>query len=62
MQVWPIEVDLKFMEPVGRELKSVGKVNFLLCLVYCFNYLKNNPVEKNPVTYVDLVKATSFVS
>uniref|UniRef100_M1CQR9 Uncharacterized protein n=1 Tax=Solanum tuberosum TaxID=4113 RepID=M1CQR9_SOLTU len=25
MKVWPIEVDLKFMEPVGRELKSVGK-------------------------------------
>ncbi|KAG6433988.1 hypothetical protein SASPL_105607 [Salvia splendens] len=23
--VWPIEVDLKFMEPVGRELKSIGK-------------------------------------
>lgn len=24
-KVWPIEVDLKFMEPVGRELKSIGK-------------------------------------
>ncbi|KAK4377546.1 hypothetical protein RND71_003842 [Anisodus tanguticus] len=24
-EVWPIEVDLKFMEPIGRELKSVGK-------------------------------------
>ncbi|XP_009804413.1 uncharacterized protein LOC107814332 [Nicotiana tabacum] len=24
-KVWPIEVDLKFIEPVGRELKSVGK-------------------------------------
>lgn len=27
MQVWPIEVDLQFLEPVGRELKSIGKVN-----------------------------------
>ena len=26
VQVWPIEVDLKFMEPVGRELKNIGKV------------------------------------
>ncbi|XP_009600296.1 uncharacterized protein LOC107809544 [Nicotiana tabacum] len=25
LKVWPIEVDLKFMEPIGRELKSVGK-------------------------------------
>ncbi|GFQ07190.1 hypothetical protein PHJA_002863100 [Phtheirospermum japonicum] len=25
LKVWPIEVDLKFMEPVGRELKSIGK-------------------------------------
>lgn len=25
-QVWPIEVDLKFLEPVGRELKLLGKV------------------------------------
>ncbi|KAI5680743.1 hypothetical protein M9H77_01970 [Catharanthus roseus] len=23
--VWPIEMDLKFMEPIGRELKSIGK-------------------------------------
>lgn len=28
MQVWPIEVNLKFLEPVGRELKQLGKVNF----------------------------------
>lgn len=27
MQVWPIEVDLQFLQPVGRELKSIGKVN-----------------------------------
>ncbi|KDP29181.1 hypothetical protein JCGZ_16570 [Jatropha curcas] len=25
LKVWPIEVDLKFMEPVGRELKLLGK-------------------------------------
>ncbi|KAH6762298.1 hypothetical protein C2S52_019731 [Perilla frutescens var. hirtella] len=25
LKVWPIEVDLKFMEPVGRELKSIGR-------------------------------------
>ncbi|XP_047328263.1 uncharacterized protein LOC124931755 [Impatiens glandulifera] len=25
LKVWPIHVDLKFMEPVGRELKSIGK-------------------------------------
>ncbi|XP_056172202.1 uncharacterized protein LOC115674201 isoform X4 [Syzygium oleosum] len=25
VKVWPINVDLKFMEPVERELKSLGK-------------------------------------
>ncbi|KAL9331999.1 hypothetical protein ACSQ67_001609 [Phaseolus vulgaris] len=25
LQVWPIHVDLKFLEPVGRELKMLGK-------------------------------------
>ncbi|KAK7284998.1 hypothetical protein RJT34_19753 [Clitoria ternatea] len=25
LQVWPINVDLKFLEPVGRELKLLGK-------------------------------------
>lgn len=25
-QVWPIEVDMKFLEPVGKELKLLGKV------------------------------------
>ncbi|EEF42876.1 uncharacterized protein LOC8283978 [Ricinus communis] len=25
VKVWPIDVDLKFMEPVGRELKLLGK-------------------------------------
>uniref|UniRef100_A0A7N0TG84 Uncharacterized protein n=1 Tax=Kalanchoe fedtschenkoi TaxID=63787 RepID=A0A7N0TG84_KALFE len=25
LQVWPIEVDLKFLEPVGRELQLLGK-------------------------------------
>lgn len=25
LKVWPIVVDLKFLEPVGRELKSIGK-------------------------------------
>ncbi|XP_075637269.1 uncharacterized protein LOC142609547 isoform X2 [Castanea sativa] len=36
LKVWPIEVNLKFMEPVGRELKSLGKVlivrSFGLCM------------------------------
>ncbi|KAI4300340.1 hypothetical protein L6164_033729 [Bauhinia variegata] len=25
IKVWPITVDLKFLEPVGRELKMIGK-------------------------------------
>ncbi|KVH90436.1 uncharacterized protein LOC112521317 [Cynara cardunculus var. scolymus] len=25
LKVWPIEVDLKFLEPVGKELKNIGK-------------------------------------
>ncbi|XP_057438252.1 uncharacterized protein LOC130730303 [Lotus japonicus] len=25
LKVWPINVDLKFLEPVGRELKQLGK-------------------------------------
>ncbi|KAL2345100.1 hypothetical protein Fmac_006385 [Flemingia macrophylla] len=25
LQVWPIDVNLKFLEPVGRELKLLGK-------------------------------------
>ncbi|CAL1398270.1 unnamed protein product [Linum trigynum] len=25
VKVWPVEVDLKFLEPVGRELKLLGK-------------------------------------
>ncbi|KAK1561848.1 hypothetical protein Q3G72_001815 [Acer saccharum] len=25
LKVWPVEVDLKFIEPVGRELKTLGK-------------------------------------
>ncbi|ESR41677.1 hypothetical protein CICLE_v10013772mg [Citrus x clementina] len=25
LKVWPIEVDLKFLEPVGKELKLLGK-------------------------------------
>ncbi|KAL5066464.1 hypothetical protein RYX36_028201 [Vicia faba] len=30
LKVWPIEVDLKFLEPVGRELKALGKVKSFL--------------------------------
>jgi len=33
-QVWPIEVDLKFLEPIGRELKQLGKVKSFLYLSY----------------------------
>ncbi|KAL6998175.1 hypothetical protein U1Q18_008302, partial [Sarracenia purpurea var. burkii] len=29
VKVWPINIDLKFMEPVGRELQSIGKSNLL---------------------------------
>ncbi|XP_073004887.1 uncharacterized protein [Typha latifolia] len=25
LKVWPIDVNFKFMEPVGRELRSIGK-------------------------------------
>ncbi|XP_020257559.1 uncharacterized protein LOC109834072 [Asparagus officinalis] len=25
LKVWPVEVDLKFLEPMGRELKAIGK-------------------------------------
>ncbi|XP_071698247.1 uncharacterized protein [Rutidosis leptorrhynchoides] len=25
LKVWPIDVDLKFLEPVGKELKNIGK-------------------------------------
>ncbi|XP_004494079.1 uncharacterized protein [Cicer arietinum] len=25
LKVWPIDIDLKFLEPVGRELKAMGK-------------------------------------
>ncbi|XP_011621563.1 uncharacterized protein LOC105420255 [Amborella trichopoda] len=25
LKVWPVEVNLKFMEPVSRELRSIGK-------------------------------------
>ncbi|XP_057983255.1 uncharacterized protein LOC131168077 [Malania oleifera] len=25
VKVWPVSVDFKFMEPVGRELKQIGK-------------------------------------
>ncbi|KAF5207720.1 hypothetical protein FRX31_002695 [Thalictrum thalictroides] len=25
LKVWPIEVNLKFMEPVGKELKNIGR-------------------------------------
>ncbi|XP_074276445.1 uncharacterized protein LOC141600156 [Silene latifolia] len=25
LKVWPVEVDLKFLEPVGKELKNIGK-------------------------------------
>ncbi|XP_021893330.1 uncharacterized protein LOC110811216 [Carica papaya] len=25
VKVWPIEVDLKFLEPVGKQMKSLGK-------------------------------------
>ncbi|KAI3706710.1 hypothetical protein L6452_24636 [Arctium lappa] len=25
LKVWPIDIDLKFLEPVGKELKNIGK-------------------------------------
>ncbi|GAB4856603.1 hypothetical protein Ancab_014519 [Ancistrocladus abbreviatus] len=27
LKVWPIDIDFKFLEPVGRELKLVGKAH-----------------------------------
>ena len=35
-QVWPIDVNLKFLEPVGRELKSIGKVKLHVFRVVFF--------------------------
>ncbi|XP_059667578.1 uncharacterized protein LOC132312996 isoform X2 [Cornus florida] len=32
LKVWPIYIDLKFMEPVGRELKSIGKIFVYRCV------------------------------
>lgn len=42
--MWPIDIDLKFMEPVGRELKSVGKVKLrtLTCIVVSNLFLNRN--------------------
>nr|XP_043611442.1 uncharacterized protein LOC122583061 [Erigeron canadensis] len=25
LKVWPVDIDLKFLEPVGKELKNIGK-------------------------------------
>ncbi|KAI3687834.1 hypothetical protein L1987_81537 [Smallanthus sonchifolius] len=25
VKVWPVDIDLKFLEPVGKELKNIGK-------------------------------------
>lgn len=33
-QVWPINVELKFLEPVGRELKLLGKVKSIFFVIY----------------------------
>ncbi|XP_027931175.1 uncharacterized protein LOC114187192 isoform X2 [Vigna unguiculata] len=37
LQVWPIHVDLKFLEPVGRELKMLGKSRFKHIGIVCFH-------------------------
>ncbi|GAB2272287.1 hypothetical protein Dimus_007107 [Dionaea muscipula] len=26
LKVWPVKIDLKFLEPVGRELKNIGRI------------------------------------
>lgn len=32
LQLWPIDVDLKFLEPIEKELKNLAKViQFTLC-------------------------------
>ncbi|CAL5350917.1 unnamed protein product [Camellia sinensis] len=44
VKVWPINVDLKFMEPVGRELKSIGKAFIALC--NAFTTIPKGPIRK----------------
>ncbi|EHA8591491.1 hypothetical protein COCNU_scaffold062164G000010 [Cocos nucifera] len=36
LKVWPIDINFKFMEPVGRELQNIGK-----CLLMSNSLLKN---------------------
>ena len=53
-QVWPIHVDLKFLELVGREL-ILGKVKTFL-LILCFHACK----EKMTLLEVDLDELFAF--
>lgn len=42
-QVWPIEIDFKFMEPIGKQLMALGKasLNSFICLFSKFSWLEN---------------------
>jgi hypothetical protein len=64
MQVWPIEVEMKFLEPFGRELHSMKKVQtsargFLLHLIMCFQLYQVSLTELQicAIAYVLLLTA-----
>lgn len=63
VQVWPIDIDLKFMEPVGKELKNIGKVRpvFFLCtylwLWICF-FIAIGPLSRMLPFWESLFKST----
>lgn len=41
--MWPIEIDFKFMEPIGKQLMALGKasLNSFICLFSKFSLLEN---------------------
>lgn len=39
LQIWPIEINLKFLEPVGRQLNMIGKVTLKVETCKLFNIL-----------------------
>jgi hypothetical protein len=51
--VWPVEVDLKFLEPVGKELKMLGKVKANTFIAMCLNQIY-------PLVY-DLVNMSQYL-
>jgi hypothetical protein len=62
-QVWPIDVDLKFLEPVGRELKVLGKVkSFVYLFSSCKGNIDTSAVEHNEFFVFDLYKVAYVFS